>query len=79
MDEPELEIVYVAGTVSEAKAIESVFAEEQIEFEVEPCEFRQSISFGGPFAGVGFHVLSGQAPYCRRILSDRGFRKGIVP
>lgn len=77
--EPELEIVYMAGSVREAKAVEALFAEQQIEYEVAGSEFEHSISFGGVFLGVSFSVLSGQASYCRRLLLGRGFKKGIVP
>lgn len=78
-DEPELEVVYIAGSVGEAQRVEALFAEEQIEYELAPCAFEHSLSFGGPHAGISFQVLSGQASYCRRILDERGFKKGIVP
>lgn len=77
--EPELETVYIAGNLREAEALETLFAELGIEYEAAPCSFEHSISFGGIFAGVSFQVLAGQAPYCRRILLERGFAKGIVP
>jgi hypothetical protein len=76
---PELEIVYIAGNIREAEALEAFFAEQEIEYEVIPCQFEHSMSFGGVFAGVSFQVLAGQAPYCRRILLERGFTKGLVP
>ncbi len=78
LDEPELETVYIAGNVREAEAIETLFEAEEIEYELAPCAFEHSMNFGGVFAGVSFAVLSGQASYCRHILAQRGYRKGIV-
>jgi len=78
LEMPETEPVYIAGTVSEAEAVEALFAEQQIEYEVRPAEFRNVISLGAVFVGVSFRVLRGQASYCRFILADRGFKKGIV-
>lgn len=78
-NEPELETVYIAGNIREAKALEALFAEQAIEYEVVPCEFAHSILFGSIFAGAAFQVLSGQAGYCRYLLAEHGFKKGIVP
>ncbi len=78
LDAPELETVYIAGTVREAEAVEALFGEQGIEYELSSSEFRHAISLGGSFAGVSFQVLPAQASYCRFILADRGFKKGIV-
>ena len=75
---PDHESVYIAGSVREAEKVEELFAEEGIEYQLRPCEFANEISLGGPFAGVSFEVLAGQAPYCRFILKELGFKKGIV-
>ena len=78
LDTPEYERIYIAGNVSEAEAAEDLFAEQGIEYELEPAEFRHAITLGGVFAGVAFCVLAGQAEYCRAVLVERGFSKGIV-
>ncbi len=78
LETPEYETIYIAGSIREAERLEELFAEEGIEVQVVPCEFANTISLGGPYAGVSFGVLPGQAAYCRRVLAERGFRKGIV-
>ena len=75
---PEYESVYIAGSIRGAEAIEALLTEEQIEYELQPASFYHTISFNGPFAGVSFCVLPGQAFYCRKLFARRGFTKGIV-
>ena len=78
IDAPEYESVYIAGTVREAESVEALFGEQGIEFEIRPADFYHTISLNGPFAGVSFCVLGGQASYCRKLLAERGFTRGIV-
>ena len=78
LETPDYETIYIAGSIREAARVEELFAEEGIEYRVVPCEFANTISLGGPYAGVSFEVLPGQAGYCRHTLAERGFRKGIV-
>jgi hypothetical protein len=78
LETPEYETIYIAGSIREAERVEEVFAEEGIEYRVVPCEFANTISLSGPYAGVSFGVLAGQASYCRHALAQRGFNKGIV-
>jgi hypothetical protein len=76
---PEHETVYVAGTVREVELLAQLFEEQGIEYEIRRGQFIHVYSFNGAFAGLFVLVLPGQAEYCRVLLSERGFTKGIVP
>ena len=73
MNEP----VFIAANVREAELIEQLLDDEGIEYEVRPEAFTRGPG-GVCFQGLMFEVLAGQAPYCRKLFADRGFKAGIV-
>ena len=79
MIDNEWEPVFIAANVSESEFVERMLADEGIEYDIRPEAFVRESSPGACFQGLMFLVLAGQAPYCRRLISQRGLTKGLVP
>ncbi|HEY0160753.1 MAG TPA: hypothetical protein VGF28_25935 [Thermoanaerobaculia bacterium] len=77
--EPRVEPVFIAATVAEAELVEQLFEREGIEFEVTPEAYVGGLLSSACLLGILFQVLGGQAPYCRRLLTDAGLARGVVP
>lgn len=72
------EPIFIAANVREADFVEGVLEDEGIEFTQRLEPFMRETS-GVCYQGVLFEVLAGQAEYCRRVLTDKGLARGIVP
>jgi len=79
-DDAELSRVYLAGRLAEAKRVEKVLNENNIDYavEVEPYTVMLLFIGFGKYKGAAFYVRSGQADFCRRILADAGLDVGIL-
>ena len=79
LDDFDLELVFLAATVSEAEAAEELLTGSGIDYVL---EFEEYLRPGvlGPISlvGVGFSVIKGQAPFSRTLLQENGLAKGIV-
>lgn len=80
LEKKDTALVYVAGKTSEAKAVESLFAQSEMTYTIKPTPFLRSSLFGGliELPGVGFYVPAEQAAYCRNLLQGRKFKVGLV-
>lgn len=76
----ELSLIYIAGSTSEAKNVEKILTDEEIEYELRATPFLHSTFIGETMElpGVGFYVLSAQAQYCRKMLDSRNFKVGLI-
>jgi hypothetical protein len=70
--------IFIAANVREADFVESVLEDEGVEFTQRLEPFMRETS-GVCYQGVLFEVLAGQGEYCRRVLTDKGLARGIVP
>jgi len=75
---PELEAIFIAANVAEAKRVEELLEREGIEYEVRPEAFLRGSLSATCYQGLLFEVLGGQAEYCRRRLEEEGLTKGLV-
>ena len=78
--ETEVSRIYLAGRLAEAKRVENILSMNGINYavEVEPYVTTFAIFSFGEYRGASFYVLSGQAEFCRRILSEAGLKSGIL-
>jgi hypothetical protein len=75
-----LEPIFIAANRREIEFVQDLLDREDIEYSVRPETFTRSTPFGtGPYAGLLFEVIAGQAQYCRRLIADKGLEHGIVP
>ena len=74
----ELEAIFIAANVGEAKAVEELLEREGIEYEMRPEAFTRGMFSAACYQGLLFEVLGGQAEYCRRKLEEAGLGKGLV-
>ena len=79
-DDKDITRVYLAGRLAEAKRVEKVLNDNDIEYaiEVEPYVTTFAVLSFGEYGGAAFYVLSGQADFCRGILKEAGFTVGIL-
>jgi hypothetical protein len=75
LSENEIERIYIAGTVAEAKEIETLFSGHGIDYSIELEEFTRSglNLMGSTYVGATFYVRSVQAPFCRTLLKEKEF------
>jgi hypothetical protein len=81
LDENEIELVYVAGTLAEAQRVEKALSDAGVDFTIGPEEFRQGLFShvtDSVHTGAGFFVIKGQAQYCRELVRRAGLRAGVV-
>jgi hypothetical protein len=78
--EKEVSRIYLAGRLAEAKRVEKILSGHGINYavEVEPYVTAFAIFSSGEYGGAAFYVLSGQAEFCRRVLSEAGLTTGIL-
>ena len=78
--ETEVSRIYLAGRLAEAKRVENILSGHGINYavEVEPYITSFAIFSSGEYRGATFYVLSGQADFCRRALSEAGLKSGIL-
>jgi len=72
-----LALVFMAGSIREAERAEAVLTAAGIDYCLDPEEFTQGILLSSR-AGVGVHVIEGQAPFARHALGKAGLQSGIV-
>jgi hypothetical protein len=73
----ELERVYIAGTLAEAKEVEALLTGHGVDYIVQVEEYRSSILFG-PRNGAAFYVTDVQATFCRAQLTTAGLDRGVL-
>ena len=72
------EQVYVAGTLREARRLESVLTSQGVNYVTQVEVLGTSSLFGSLRHGVGFFVTTGQAAHCREALTHAGYTRGLV-
>ena len=72
--EEELELIHISRKLKEAKAVEALLTELEIDYLVEPRTFRATLFLVIPVERVGayFYVRILEAPDCREVLASRG-------
>jgi hypothetical protein len=80
LSEKETARIYIAGTVAEAKEIETLLSGRGIDYSIELEEFIRPVFnlMGSTYVGATFYVRSGQAEFCRTLLKEKGFAPGIL-
>jgi hypothetical protein len=73
-EEPPLELIYIAGKLEEAKAVEALLEENDIDYEVRVEQYRAGMIFASVRAGAFFYVPEDEAVRSRRLLTERGYR-----
>lgn len=73
-------LVYIAGTSSEAKSIESLFNGNDIIYILQHTPFLRSNAFSqiDELPGVGFYVPLYHAEFCRGLLAKQGYIVGLI-
>ena len=73
-------LVFIAGTVAEAKRAEAALAAAGVDYYVDAAEYVQGMGFPiiGTYTGLGFYVLKGQASYAHQLLETAQLRSGII-
>ena len=76
----EVSRIYIAGSLGEARRVEEVLTERNIDYSVEVEPFERYILglFPSRHAGATFYVPAGQADHCRQMLFETGLRVGII-
>jgi hypothetical protein len=79
-DGQEVERVYLAGRLAEAKGVERTLSEHGIDYAIEIEAFRTNLLglFTREYEGVAFYVLSQEASLCRSRLRTAGLTVGLV-
>ncbi len=72
--EDELELVYIAGKLREAQAVETFLEERGIMFLVEPGEYLGGVIFRRVRIGACFYVKADDAARTRTLLAKSGYR-----
>ena len=73
-EELELELIYIAGKLDEAKSVEAALEKHDIEYEVRVEQYRAGLIFASVRAGAFFYVPADEAARSREILSRLGYR-----
>jgi hypothetical protein len=70
----ELELVYIAARLEEAKAVEAILDHEDIDYTVEVEQYRAGIIFASMRAGAFFYVPPEGAERSRQVLTQQGYQ-----
>ena len=73
-EEREVELVYIAAALEEAKRIEAILDELEIEYTVRVEQYRAGIIFASVRAGAFFYVLPEMAVRSREALTKQGYK-----
>ncbi len=75
-----LALVFIAGTVAEAKRAEAALTAAECDYCVDAEQYVQGVGFPiiGTYTGLGFYVLEGQASHARQLLERAQLRSGII-
>lgn len=75
---PDPEQIYLAGTLREARSVEALLTGRGVDYVTQVEVLGRSSLFGSVRHGAGFYVTAAQAEYCRGVLAEAGFARGIV-
>ena len=70
----DLELVYIAAKLEEAKTVEAILEASAIEYEVRVEQYKSGVLFASVRAGAFFYVLPEAALGCREVLRQRGYQ-----
>ena len=70
--------VYLAASLREAKQVEALLTTRGVQYAVQVESLGRSTLFGSVRHGAMFYVSAGQGAYCRTLLVESGFRRGIL-
>lgn len=70
----ELDLVYIAKRLSDAKAIEERFTAANLDYLVEPDEYRGGFLFQTVRTGAFFYVLGTAGDATRTMLTEMGYK-----
>jgi hypothetical protein len=70
--------IYLASTLREARGVEKLLTGHGINYVVQVEPLGRSTLFGSLRHGAAFFVAAGQAAYCRTLLIDAGFERGVI-
>ncbi len=70
----DLELVYIAGRVSEAQRVEAILEEQGIEYTIQVEQYRSGVIFASVRAGAFFYVSPEAAGRCREGLRRLGYK-----
>lgn len=73
-DEQELELLYIARKLSEAKALEQVLTERAVDYLVEADEYAGGVIFRSVRVGAFFYVPRRDLERARSVLTENGYR-----
>ena len=71
--EQELQLIYIAKRLREAKALEGLLTEQSVDYLVEPDKYYGGVIFRGERIGAFFYVLEQDTERARFILSQKGY------
>ena len=75
----DVELIFIAGNNREARKVEALLTDHAVDYLTTLEPFLHRGLFGtSTLTGIGFLVLSGQAPFCRDLLEKSGLRTGLV-
>ena len=67
-------LVYIAKRLNEAKAVEKLFADNEIEYDVEPDTYSGGLIFQTQRTGAFFYVETIHEDKAREVLSAAGYK-----
>jgi hypothetical protein len=70
----EMDLVYIARALDEARKIETILDAEQIDYAIQVEQYRAGVIFASVRAGAFFYVLPESAARCRQTLMRHGYR-----
>lgn len=73
-DDQELELLYIARKLSEAKALERVLTEQAVDYLVEADEYTGGVIFRSVRVGAFFYVPLRDLERARTVLAECGYR-----
>lgn len=77
-DREDLERIFIARTLRQAKKAEALLAEVGVDYVVQVEPYGRSFLFGSIRHGAVFYVARQQAARCREQLIRVGFAKGVI-
>lgn len=74
----DLERIFIARTLRQARKVEALLAEANVDYVVQVEPYGRSFLFGTIRHGAAFYVAAAQAPHGRERLIGAGLGKGVV-
>ena len=69
--------IYLASSLREAKDVEELLTTRGVNYVVQVEPLGRTTLFGSIRHGAAFFVSAGQAAYCRSLLEESGFSRGL--